>query len=194
MKEKDFHKLLEEYDPSLIEDKRQVLARVKKGLDIESSCKNSNEDSAMVKYFKEKDFVLVDTEQRLKDFYETDNNILYLDWYSDSNVLTSLYKASEDTKNILGIKEYITNNSANIELAITVSFENIQFEFIEKTTPNLLKEISIDNIAVKYEYDVNKNATACFKYNKYTYFIEFKNILKEKTIIDIVAELLKSKS
>ena len=192
MKEKDFHKMLEEYDPSLIEDKRQVLAKVKKGLDIESSCKNSNEDSTMVKYFEEKDLVLVDTEQRLKDFYETDNNILYLDWYFNSNVITSLYKALDDTKTILGIKEYI-NNSTNIELAITVSFENIQFDFIEKTTPNLLKETSIDNILVKYLYNVNKNATVCFKYNKYTYFIEFKNILEEKSIIDIVTELLKSK-
>lgn len=138
------------------------------------------------------DYKLVLSDENLFELAQVDDKLLCFSWV-DSESTTNFFVDVNDSNIKFGINELIYNPEMDMEIKINIAYPHYQLDFIENNKEELLYLHTLDNIEIRWLY-TKTFAYVYFKYNDYTYFLEFDENYGEQTIIEIVTELINSKN
>lgn len=141
------------------------------------------------RYFTSQSYEIVTTQITLKEYArEIGENLLYFDWYQETDFLEDYAWRLKDTQQIICYNEEIIdiNTGCPIYMFVTEANTTIEnFSFDEETD----RESEINGVQIDWKYS-RFNAYANFEYEGYTYYVRVKEPIDENHILDLVEELL----
>ena len=153
------------------------------------SLKNGNNDDNKGRYFTSQSYEKVNTQLTLKNYaQEIGKNLLYFDWYEETDYLKSQAWELNDTQEIICFQEEIIdiNTGCRVEIfVIEVGTEIEDFSFDEGTD----KKSEIKEVAIDWRYS-KYTANANFVYEDYAYYLRLKEPINENHILTLIEELL----
>lgn len=152
------------------------------------SLTNGNNDNNG-RYFTSQSYEIVDTQRTIKDYaMETGENLLYFDWYAETDYLKDQVWQLKDTQEIICFEEEIIDINTGCPVYLFVIEVDTTIEdvsFVEETDRQTeIKETQIDWRYSKFR------AYATFVYEDYSYYLRLEEPIDENHILDLVEELL----
>lgn len=153
------------------------------------SLKNGNNDDNKGRYFTSQSYEKVNTQLTLKDYaQEIEKDLLYFDWYGETDYLKDRFWQLNDTQEIICFQEDIIdiNTGCKIEVfVIETSTEIEDFSIFEET--NFKNEIQ--GIQIDWKKD-SFTVYANFVYEDYKYYLRVDDPIDDNYILTLVEELL----
>lgn len=141
------------------------------------------------RYFTNQSYETVDTSMNIQGYaQQIGKNLLYFDWYVETDYCENQIWQLKDTQEIICIQEEIVDFNTGCMVSIFVIEEDIildAFSSDEMTE----QETNIDGIKVQWQFD-NDLSWANFKYEDYRYYLRILEPIDENYILDLVKELL----
>ena len=153
------------------------------------SLKNGPNDDNKGRYFTSQSYEKVNTQSTLKDYaQEIGKDLLYFDWYTETDYLKNQAWQLKDTQEIICFQEEIIdiNTGCKVEIFVMEADTEIEgLDFVEETDKNSkIKEVEID-----WRYS-RFSAYADFEYEDYQYYLRVDEPIDENHILTLVEELL----
>ena len=150
---------------------------------------NGDEEDNKGRYFTSQSYEIVDTERTIKDYVqETGKNLLYFDWYAETDHLKDQVWQVKDTQEIICYNEEIVDINTGCMVYMFVMQVDIEIENFfaaeETDSKNEIKGIQID-----WQY-LRFRAYANFEYEGYAYYVRVEEPIDENHILALVEELL----
>ena len=141
------------------------------------------------RYFTSQSYEIVDTQRTIKDYaMETGENLLYFDWYAETDYLKDQVWQLKDTQEIICFEEEIIDINTGCPVYLFVIQADIEIENFsadeETDKKSEVKEVQIDWSYSKFK------ANAKFIYEDYSYYLRLEEPIDENHILDLVEELL----
>ena len=153
------------------------------------SLQNEGNEDNKGRYFTNQSYEIVDTQRTIKDYVqETGKNLLYFDWYEETDFFKDKVWQLKDTQEIICFEEEIVDINTGCMVYVFVIQADIEiedFSFAEETdSKNEIKGIQID-----WQY-LRFRAYANFEYEDYAYYVRVEEPMDENHILALVEELL----
>ena len=141
------------------------------------------------RYFNSQSYEIVDTQRTIKDYaMETGENLLYFDWYAETDHLQDQVWQLKDTQEIICYNEEIIDVNTGCPVYLFVIQADIEIENFsadeETDKKSEVKEVQIDWSYTKFK------SNAKFIYEDYSYYLRLEEPIDENHILDLVEELL----
>lgn len=150
---------------------------------------NSSSGDQGGRYFDVQSYDMVETQTTLKEYAQKVNeNLLYFDWYTETDYLKNQVWQLKDTKEIICYTEEIIdiNTGCMVYLFVTDSDTRIEaFSSYDSTN----REDKIEEVIIHWRSN-NDDALANFVYEDHRYYLRVKDPLNENYILSLVEELL----
>ena len=152
------------------------------------SLKDGNNDNKG-RYFNNQSYEIVATQITLKEYaQEIGENLLYFDWYAETDHLKDQVWQLKDTQEIICFQEEIVDINTGCIINMYVIQGNIEIEgFSSDEETNRKSEVN--GIQIEWQY-LRFDAYANFEYEDYKYYLRVKEPIDENYILDLVEELL----
>lgn len=141
------------------------------------------------RYFTSQSYETVNTQRTLKDYaQEIGENLLYFDWYEETDYLKNQAWQLKDTQEIICFQEEIIdiNTGCKIKLLVIQADTTIEgVSFVEETD----RQTEMQEIQIDWRYSKFR-AYATFAYEDYKYYLRLEEPIDENHILDLVEELL----
>lgn len=141
------------------------------------------------RYFTAVSYDAVTTETTLKEYAEDiGKNLLYFDWYAETDHLKDYVWQLKDTQEIICFNEEIVDVETGSLVYIFVLEADIQVESfsLDESTD---RKSEINGISVDWR-EMSTRAYANFEYEGYRYYLRVKDPADENYILTLVEELL----
>ena len=153
------------------------------------SLKNENSDDNKGRYFTGQAYETVEIQYTLKEYaQEIGKDLLYFDWYEETDHLKDRSWQLNDTQEIICFQEEIidVNTGCKLEIFVMQAETEIQdFSLFEET--NLISEVK--GVRVDWKKDAFA-AYANFEYEDYKYYLRVDEPIDENYILDLIEILL----
>lgn len=153
------------------------------------SLRNEDEEDTEGRYFTNQSYEIVDTQRTIKDYVqETGKNLLYFDWYAETEHLKDQVWQLKASQEIICFQEEIIDINTGCLIYMFVTESNIEiedFSFDEETN----QESEIKGVKIDWQYS-RFNAYATFIYEDYTYYLRVDEPIDENYILGLVETLL----
>lgn len=153
------------------------------------SLKNGPNDDNKGRYFNSQSYEIVNTQRTLKEYaFEIGENLLYFDWYEETDYLKNYTWQLKDTQEIICFQEEIIdiNTGCKVEIfVIEVGTEIEDFSFDEETDT----KSEISGVQIDWRYS-KFSANANFVYEDYAYYLRLDEPINENHILTLIEELL----
>ena len=154
-------------------------------------CDNVTPDDSQSngEYFTEQMYDMVETTQTLKEYAaELQKDILFFDWYAETDHVKDFVWQLKDTKEIICFKEEIID--VNTGCRVYIFIVNNDTEIDAFSSYEGFRNLSeIEGITVQWRYD-NDRAFLKFEYQNYKYYLRIDKPLNEEYVLTLVADLL----
>ncbi|MCI9010702.1 MAG: hypothetical protein HFE27_05985 [Clostridia bacterium] len=160
------------------------------GLAILMTCLLVLGNQPKVRYRTAKDYITEETNITLKDYSATKKNeILYLDWYSETELCEDRLYRLKNTDEIICFRESILdmNTGYIVNIGVTDNLTEIDLFNTHKTV--CVNEVLIDDINVYLGND-GFNDYAKFETKGYQYYLEVSDTTDSDIIIGYIEQLL----
>ncbi len=141
------------------------------------------------RYCASSEYSEIATDLTLKEYaLQTEQDILYFDWYENAAELRNKTFEINDTKEVICFKEemFNTNTGAYIKLYVTDNKTDLEeLAFFN----NCINENAVSNIKVNYIY-TRAEGRVKFEYNGYRYYLRVDMPQSEQAMFALVEELL----
>lgn len=141
------------------------------------------------RYFNSQSYEIVATQTTLKDYAkEKGKNLLYFDWYVETDHLKDRAWRLKDTQEIICFQEEIIdiNTGCMVYLFVIQADTEIEGFFGDEETD---RKSQIDGVEIDWKKDLF-TAYANFAYEDYKYYVRVDEPIDENHILDLVEELL----
>ncbi len=141
------------------------------------------------RYFDSHSYEIIDTQRTLKDYaQEIEKNLLYLDWYAETDSLTDQVWQLKDTQEIICFNEEIIdiNTGCKVEMFVVEADAVIEDFFADEETDT---KSEIKGVQIDWQYS-RFRAYANFVYEDYRYYLRVKEPIDENYILTLIEELL----
>lgn len=153
------------------------------------SLNNGPSEDNKGRYFDTQSYEVVNTQNTLKEYArEIGENLLYFDWYAETDFLEDYAWQVKDTQEIICYNEEIidVNTGCKVEIFVTEADIEIEdFSFDEESS----KESEVNGVKTNWRY-TRFSAFANFEYEDYRYYLRVKEPIDENYILALVEELL----
>ena len=152
------------------------------------SLKDGNNDNNG-RYFTSQSYETVNTQRTLKDYaQEIGENLLYFDWYAETDYLKNQAWQLKDTQEIICFQEEIIdiNTGSKVKLLVMPVDTIIEDFFGDEETD---QKSEMDGVQIDWKYS-KYNSNANFVYEGYKYYLRVDEPIDENHILDLVEELL----
>ncbi len=141
------------------------------------------------RYCASNEYSEMSTELTLKEYaLQTEQNILYFDWYENAAELRNKTYEMNDTKEVICFKEEMLNIQTGTYINLYVTDDKTELE--ELSAYNMcVSENTILNIKVNYVYK-RAEGLVKFEYNGYRYYLRVDMPQSEQAMFALVEELL----
>lgn len=141
------------------------------------------------RYCSNEDYNIIPTTETLKDYSETTGKeILFFDWYEQSNYYIDYIFQLKETSEIICYREYMEAIGSDNIIIISITDENTEIDIFETY------KLMCDNHYKYKNIDINwggqETCYAYFVYKDYTYYIEIDNLLQSDLILDYIKQLI----
>ena len=141
------------------------------------------------RYFNSQSYEIVNTQSTLKDYaQEIGKNLLYFDWYEETDSLEDYVWQLKDTQEIICYNEEIIDINTGCPVYLFVIQADIEienFSFAEETD----RKSEMQSVKIDWRY-TRYRAYANFEYEGYAYYLRVEEPIDENHILDLVEELL----
>ncbi len=153
------------------------------------SLKDGKNNDNKGRYFNSQSYEIVATQITLKEYaQEIGENLLYFDWYAETDHLKDQVWQLKDTQEIICFEEEIVDINTGCMVYMFVIQADIEIEdFFAAEETDRTSEINGFQIDWRY---TKFRAYANFEYKGYTYYVRVKEPIDENHILDLVEELL----
>ena len=141
------------------------------------------------RYFTSQSYETVEVQYTLKEYaQEIEKNLLYFDWYAETDHLKDVAWQLKDTQEIICFQEEIVdaNSGCIVYICVMESDTEIEGFFVDEETDRKSK---IDSVEIAWKYSKYKS-NANFIYEDYKYYLRVDEPIDENYILDLVEELL----
>lgn len=141
------------------------------------------------RYFTSQSYERVNAQRTLKDYaQEIGENLLYFDWYDETDFLENYVWQLKDTQEVICFEEEIVDVNTGCKIEIFVTEANIEIEdfFADEETD---RESQTNGVKIDWRY-TRFSAFANFEYEDYRYYLRLKEPIDENHILALVEELL----
>lgn len=153
------------------------------------SLNNKTNDDNKGRYFTSQSYEKINTQSTLKDYaLEIGKNLLYFDWYEETDYLKNQVWQLNDTSEIICFQENIIDINTGCKIVIFVIEVGTQiedFSLFEESD----KKSELEGVQIDWQYSQIR-ANAKFVYENYTYYLRIDEPIDENYILDLVEELL----
>ena len=141
------------------------------------------------RYFTSQSYEKVNTQLTLKDYaQEIGKNLLYFDWYEETDYLKNLTWELKDTQEIICFQEDIIDINTGCMIYMFVIQADTEIEdfslFEDTNLENEVKDIQINWKKASFTVFAN------FVYEDYKYYLRIDDPIDDNYILDLVEELL----
>ena len=155
----------------------------------DSVVNNSSCDDSSGRYFDAQSYETVETQTNLKGYaQEIGENLLYFDWYEETDYLKNSAWLLKDTQEVICYKEEIIDVNTGCVVTIFVTEANTKMESftLDENTDrvSVVKGVNIDWLLY------NDKAFLNFEYEDYRYYLRIKEPLNEEYVFALLEELL----
>ena len=152
------------------------------------SLKNGTNGDNKGRYFTSQSYEKVNTQLTLKDYaQEIGKNLLYFDWYEETEHLESQAWELNDTQEIICFQEEIIDFNAGCKIEIFVIEADIEIEdFADDETD---RRSEIKGVQIDWQYSKFRSY-ANFVYEDYAYYLRVDDPIDENYILTLIEELL----
>lgn len=141
------------------------------------------------RYFTNQSYETVDTSMNIQGYaQQIGKNLLYFDWYVETDYCENQIWQLKDTQEIICIQEEIVDINTGCMISIFVIEKDITVDAFS-SDEMAEKETNINAIKIQWHCDDDK-AWANFEYQDYRYYLRVKEPIDENYILDLVKELL----
>ena len=141
------------------------------------------------RYFDSQSYEIVNTQNTLKDYAQAiEKNLLYFDWYQETDFLEDYAWKLKDTQEIICFQEDIIDINSGCMVYMFVIQADIEIEnfFAAEETD---RKSEINGLKIDWQYSKIR-AYANFVYEDYAYYLRVEEPIDENYILDLVEELL----
>ena len=153
------------------------------------SLNNEPSEDNKGRYFNSQSYEIVNAQRTLKDYaLEIGENLLYFDWYAETDFLEDYAWQLKDTQEIICFQEEMIdiNTGCKIEIFVREVDTEIEDFFADEETD---RESQINGVKIDWQY-TRFSAYANFEYEDYAYYLRLKEPIDENHILDLIEELL----
>ena len=153
------------------------------------SWQNKGNDDNKGRYFTSQSYETVKVQYTLKEYaQEIGKDLLYFDWYEETDYLKNYVWQLKDTQEIICYNEEIVDVNSGCIVYIYVIQADTEIEgfFVDEETE---RTSEVDGIQIDWKYS-KYNSNANFIYEDYKYYLRVDDPIDENYILDLVAELL----
>lgn len=141
------------------------------------------------RYFTNQAYEIVDTTDTLKDYaQDIGKNLLYFDWYAETDHCENQVWKLNDTQEIICMQEEIIDINTGCPIYIFVIEADIELDAFSGDE-NLQNTTQVESVSVNWR--VQDDSASCnFEYDNYKYYLRVKEPIDENYILTLVADLL----
>ncbi len=141
------------------------------------------------RYYTNQSYEIVETTDTMKDYAQNiGKNLLYFDWYAETDHLEDKIWKLNETSEIICFQEEIVDINTGCMIDFSVTDVNVELEgFSSDKQTN--KETILQGVKVYWQSD-NDRAISNFEYEGYRYYLRVKEPMDENYILSLVEELL----
>lgn len=141
------------------------------------------------RYCSSEDYNVVPTAETLKNYSASSGEeILYFDWYEESNYYIDYVFQLKDTSEIICYREYMEVINSDSIIIISVVNKNTEIDIFESYKLMCDKHYNYKNIDIKW--GGQETSYAFFIYKNYSYYIEIDNLLQSDLILNYINQLI----
>ncbi len=120
---------------------------------------------------------------------QNNNEILFFDWYLDTDFHESIITELIETKEIICLEETMTDMETGYNVTLKVTDTSTYIDFLDAYEELFVNEQYVSEIRVEWGGSTF-NAYARFEYNNYRYYLEIPNALEPSVTLEYVEQLL----
>lgn len=155
----------------------------------DSVVNNSSCDDSSGRYFDAQSYETVETQTNLKGYaQEIGENLLYFDWYEETDYLKNNAWKLTDTQEIICFQEEIIDVNTGCIVTIFVVEANTRIEAFSPDE-NTDRNFVVNEVSISWRL-YNDRAIANFEYEDYRYYLRIKEPLNEEYVFALLEELL----
>lgn len=142
-----------------------------------------------VRYCTLDDFTVVSSDKTIKEYSAQFNNeLLYLDWYDDTEFCNSYIFKLKSSGEIICYEETVLDNDTGYMITYYITDGNTEIDALDiyKSLPG---QSAIKNVAVSY--NCQKMCLATFKYGNYKYYIKISKCNSYDFLSGIIEQMIK---
>lgn len=133
------------------------------------------------------EYYLSSTMMSVEDYSNENNlNLLYFDWYKDSEIIEDSFYKLIDTDEVVCLKEELIDSFGNY-LSFYITDNNTEIDILTNYSETCNLSLIINNVEVNWGYYVNTTRVS-FNYGDWNYYLSIENIVEQ----DYVENLLKT--
>ena len=216
MKEKDFHRLIEEQNmeeknalrSKIVPNTKNAQVRNRKiawVTSLASVCacliclaiilpfvvKTEEPTPPAKRYCVMSDYVLAPAESTVKEYSESSGkNLLYIDWYDIADDVQTMWIVHrDDASDRICLEETLVNGETGDMVVLRITDVNTEVDYYVTLMERCEKDCDYNGVEIKWHNDV-KSSVATFEHDGYRYIIELKDPMDEQDILDIAESML----
>lgn len=141
------------------------------------------------RYFTSQSYETVEVQYTLKEYaQEIEKNLLYFDWYAETDHLKDVAWQLKDTQEIICFQEEIIDINTGCKVKIFIIEADTEIEDLSRDMETDRKS-EIGEVPIDWNYS-RFGACANFVYEDYKYYVRVDEPIDENHILDLVEELL----
>lgn len=142
-----------------------------------------------LRYCKQEDFEVVISDKTIKEYSAQFNNeLLYLDWYGDTEFYNSYVLKLNVSGEIICYEETVLDNETGYMITYYITDENTEIDIFDKYKSldghSLIKQVSIN-------YNCHEECLATFAYGKYNYYVDIPECSSYDVLLNVIEQMIK---
>ncbi len=143
-----------------------------------------------IRYCSKTEYTTNDTKQTLKEYsLETNKDLLYFDWYDETEFCKDEIFQLNSTNEIICFKESIVDIETGCKIDISVTDNRTVIDFLEDFENSCLLTHTFNDIEIKWGGNKFKSK-ATFEYESNIYYMTLSDPFEENYIITLIEQLL----
>ncbi len=136
------------------------------------------------------EYYLSSTMMSVEDYSNENNlNLLYFDWYKDSEIIEDSFYKLIDTDEVICLKEELIDSNGNY-LSFYITDNNTDIDILTNYNEACINLLEINGIEVKWGYHMN-NSLVSFNYNEWNYYVGIQSIVEQSTVENLLKTLIR---
>lgn len=137
------------------------------------------------RYCDSSQYTAIEVDKTLKEYNE---DLLYFDWYTQTDFIQNLAYQLNDTHEIICYQEILTDINTGYLITLYVTDDNTTLELLNRYEA-LQNSTQVQEIEVFWSCNTY-NTFSCFEYEDHRYYLEVSDSIDENYILDLTEQLL----